>query len=116
MTAAAQTNEWIVTIFETSASGNKLTPVQQSSPDKGVAILVDPAQRFQTITGFGGSFTEASAHLLNKLSKGNREKILQAYFSRDGANYSLTRTHINSCDFSLRNSAYGLENNLRRPG
>lgn len=106
MTAAAQTNGLIVTIFETSASGNKLTPVQQSSPAKGVTILVNPARRFQTITGFGGSFTEASAHLLSKLSKDNREKILKAYFSREGANYSLTRTHINSCDFSLRNYAY----------
>lgn len=58
------------------------------------------------ITGFGGSFTEASAHLLNQLGKENRDKILEAYFGESGARYSLTRTHINSCDFSLGNYSY----------
>ena len=33
---------------------------------------------------------------------------MNAYFSEDGANYSLTRTHINSCDFSLKHYAYDL--------
>src|SRR5690606_34505812 len=40
------------------------------------------------------------------LSLANRNKILKAYFSEEGANYTLTRTHINSCDFSLSNYAY----------
>jgi len=40
------------------------------------------------------------------LGKENRKKIIDAYFSKDGANYSLTRTHMNSCDFSLRNYSY----------
>ena len=65
-----------------------------------------PEVKFQTITGFGGSFTESSAYLLNRLSKKNRDTILNAYFSEDGANYTLTRTHISSCDFSLNNYTY----------
>jgi glucosylceramidase len=44
--------------------------------------------------------------LLNKLGATNRKKILNAYFSEEGANYSLTRTHIASCDFSLNNYTY----------
>ena len=48
-------------------------------------------------------------HYLNKLSSANRDKILQAYFGEDGAKYSLTRTHINSCDFSLSNYAYAMK-------
>ena len=40
------------------------------------------------------------------MSKENRDKILKAYFSKEGANYSLTRTHISSCDFSLKNYTY----------
>ena len=67
---------------------------------------MDPTKEFQTITGFGGAFTESSAYLLNKLSKKNRDTILQAYFSKEGANYSLTRTHMNSCDFSLSHYSY----------
>lgn len=94
-------------VYETSASGNKLTKITafQSSDNKAV-ISLKPEQTLQTISGFGGAFTESSAYLLNQLSKENRNKILQAYFGKDGARYSLTRTHMNSCDFSLSNYSY----------
>jgi glucosylceramidase len=96
-----------VEVYETSQSGNKLTRLTVFSPaDSASAITIRPEQQFQTITGFGGSFTESSAYLLNKLSKKNRDTILQAYFGDDGARYSLTRTHISSCDFSLNNYTY----------
>ncbi|MEL6989202.1 MAG: glycoside hydrolase family 30 protein, partial [Bacteroidota bacterium] len=42
----------------------------------------------------------------NKLSKENRKKIIDAYFGPDGSRYSLTRTHMNSCDFSLSQYSY----------
>lgn len=96
-----------VQVFETSESGNKLTEIREfSKTDSLTVIKIIPEQKFQKITGFGGAFTESSAYLLNKLSKENRNKILQAYFSKDGANYSLTRTHMNSCDFSLSQYSY----------
>ncbi len=96
-----------VEAFETSASGNKLQPITESPADTAtVTIKLLPDQKFQTITGFGGSFTEASASLLNRLSKENRNKILEAYFGETGARYSLTRTHMNSCDFSLGQYSY----------
>ncbi|GAB4398236.1 MAG: glycoside hydrolase family 30 protein [Microscillaceae bacterium] len=99
--------EWKVEIYETSASGNKLTKIEEApAEDNAIKITLNPEEKFQTITGFGGAFTESSAYLLNKLSKKNREKILKAYFSEEGANYSLTRTHINSCDFSLGQYSY----------
>ena len=37
-----------------------------------------------------GAFTESSAYNLNKLSKEKRDEVLKAYFSKEGANYSLT--------------------------
>ena len=96
-----------VDVYETSASGNKLTAVQTiSEADTLEKITLFPEKELQTITGFGGAFTESSAYLLNRLSKKNRDTILQAYFSKDGANYSLTRTHMNSCDFSLSQYSY----------
>lgn len=103
-----------VTVYETSESGNALKEVNEfSDSENKVVIQLNPEEKFQTITGFGGSFTEASAHLLNKLSKENRKKILNAYFSENGANYSLTRTTIASCDFSLKNYTYSkIENDL----
>jgi glucosylceramidase len=96
-----------VEVVETSAAGNQLTSVPLSeSSEQAITIHLNPEIQYQTITGFGGSFTESSAYLLNQLSPANREKILKAYFTRAGANYSLTRTHMNSCDFSLRHYSY----------
>lgn len=94
-------------VFETSASGHKLEKITEfQTLENPVVVKILPEEKFQTITGFGGSFTEASAYLLNQLSKQNRDSILNAYFSSRGAAYSLTRTHINSCDFSLSNYSY----------
>jgi glucosylceramidase len=96
-----------VQIFETSESGNKLTELSEfPAMDSIVEISILPEEKFQEITGFGGSFTEASAFLLNQLSKENRELILKAYFGETGSRYSLTRTHMNSSDFSLGNYSY----------
>jgi len=94
-------------VFETSASGNKLTKLTEfTQEENSTTIKLIPDEEFQTITGFGGSFTEASAYLLNKLGAENRDKVLEAYFGESGAKYSLTRTHMNSCDFSLSNYSY----------
>jgi glucosylceramidase len=93
-------------------SGDRLTekqplPLLASRTAGSVAVSVDPAVRFQTIVGFGGAFTEAAAVTLEKMSEMNQKKILDAYFSKDhGLGYSLCRTHIQSCDFSLGNYAY----------
>lgn len=94
-------------VIETSASGNKLTEIKAfSKAEKSGTIELFPDSKFQKITGFGGSFTEASAYLVNQLSEDNRNRIMEAYFGEDGAKYSLTRTHMNSCDFSLGNYSY----------
>ena len=100
-------NELKIEVYETSARGNQLKNITVfPSSNVKATIRLFPEQKFQTITGFGGSFTESSAYLLNQLSKENRDKIVQAYFGENGAKYSLTRTHINSCDFSLSNYSY----------
>jgi glucosylceramidase len=106
--------EYSVEIIETSADEKKLSKIQPlETIENPVVITINPEVKFQTIEGIGGSFTESSAYLLNKLSEENRNKILHAYFSEDGANYSMTRTHIASCDFSLKNYTYApVENDL----
>ena len=102
-----QQNKLSVEVYETSINGNKLKKLTEfPSRNEVISIQLLPDNKYQTITGFGGSFTEASAYLLNQLSKKNRDLILEAYFGAEGAKYSLTRTHINSCDFSLSNYSY----------
>jgi len=96
-----------IEVYETSLAGNKLTRITDfTTKDNPSKITLNTEKKFQNITGFGGAFTESSAFLLNRLSKKNRDRVLQAYFSKDGANYSLTRTHMNSCDFSLNQYSY----------
>ena len=108
MASACTTPERLeVEVYETSAAGNQLNRlIDFSQSDEPVTIKLTPTEKFQTITGFGGSFTESTAYLLNQLSPENRNKILEAYFGETGAKYSLTRTHMNSCDFSLNQYSY----------
>ncbi|MBD3221603.1 glycosyl hydrolase family 30 [bacterium] len=96
-----------VDVYETSARGHQLTRVSEfERPPGAITLRLEPGRTYQTITGFGGSFTEASAHLLNQMGAENRDRILEAYFGDGGARYSLTRTHMNSCDFSLGHYSY----------
>ena len=107
MTVSCITNESKIEVYETSESGNKLALVTVfDSAENPTSISLDTTTELQTVTGFGGAFTESSAYLLNQLSKENRARILKAYFANEGARYSLTRTHMNSCDFSLNNYSY----------
>lgn len=107
MSSCSKEQDLQVEVYETSASGNKLSKITEfPKSDSLTVIKINSDQKFQKITGFGGAFTESSAYLLNQLSKKNRDTILEAYFSNDGANYSLCRTHMNSCDFSLSQYSY----------
>ena len=55
-----------IKVYETSESGNKLTQIKEFSKGENPSeIKLFPNEEFQTITGFGGAFTESSAYLLN---------------------------------------------------
>ncbi len=95
-------------------SNQKLAPLETleftklDEPDEHFpTLIIDPKKTFQTIEGFGGALTDASAETIYKLSKENQEKIFTAYFDKEkGIGYNLFRTHINSCDFSSESYAY----------
>ena len=69
-------------------------------------IKLNKNETRQEILGFGGAFTEASASVYNKLDTEKKGEIIKAYFGEQGNDYSMARTHINSCDFSLGNYSY----------
>ena len=101
-----------IQVFRTAKSTNdRLTEkspltFQTETPDLP-SVSVDSQHHFQTIEGFGGAFTEAAADTFYKMPPAVRAEILMAYFDLSSGNgYSLCRTHINSCDFSLGNYAY----------
>lgn len=70
------------------------------------SVDVEERVTYQEIEGFGGAFTEAAAFTLTKLPEAKQEEVIRAYFDPEIGNaYTLCRTHINSCDFSLGNYA-----------
>jgi glucosylceramidase len=77
-------------------------------PDENFpTIVIDPEKTFQTIIGFGGALTDASAETFYKLNKERQDKILKDYFDPNtGIGYTLCRTNINSCDFSSDSYTY----------
>jgi len=102
----------IIKIIETAKdNGNKLReiPVQERMPkDKkhhACTIRIDPSETFQQIEGFGAALTESAGYVLSLIPAEKRKEALDAHFSPDGSGYTLARTHMNSCDFSLGNWA-----------
>ncbi|MGC9344833.1 MAG: glycoside hydrolase family 30 protein [Bacteroidales bacterium] len=64
-------------------------------------VFIDPVNTFQEFIGIGASFTDAAAEVFAKLPEEKQQEFLSAYFdAEEGINYSFSRTHIASCDFS----------------
>lgn len=96
-----------VEVFQTTRQGARLSPVTPAVGGGGDhQLALDPKTTYQTLIGIGGAFTESSGQAISELSKGSRDKVIRAYFSPEGAHYSLTRTHIASCDFSVKSYTY----------
>ncbi|KAL3798024.1 hypothetical protein ACHAW5_002627 [Stephanodiscus triporus] len=58
------------------------------------------------ILGFGGAFTEAAAMNFWSLNEDGRDAVMDLLFGKEGLGYSLGRTHINSCDFSVKSYSF----------
>jgi glucosylceramidase len=58
------------------------------------------------MTGFGGAFTESAAYVWSQLNSKLQQEVIDAYFGPNGHHYTVCRTHINSCDFSLANFSF----------
>lgn len=75
--------------------------VPSATHDTEPRVVLDPNVKYQEIIGFGGSFTQSSADLVNQMDAENQNRIVKAYFdAEEGLGYRLGRMHINSCDFS----------------
>ncbi len=70
-------------------------------PAEGTIIEIQPGVVKQTLLGIGSSITEASAFVLAHLNRDERRTLLEKAFGQEGANFSLTRTHIGACDFCV---------------
>ena len=100
-------------IFVTSKNNSSkrisISTIEELSKDRGNTkskITIEPKNQRQEILGFGGSFTESSSSIYKELDENKKEEIIESYFGENGNKYSMARTHINSCDFSLGNYAH----------
>lgn len=76
-------------------------------PKLKMTLNVDPSKTMQSIIGFGGAFTEASAYNLLRINKEQRLNAIKAYFDPvDGLGYTIGRVAIHGCDFSLDSFLY----------
>ncbi len=92
-------------IISTSEAGDKLAQKEnvifvEGNPE-GTILEIFPRKTKQTIDGIGTSFTESSAFVLAHLQEEKRKEVMEKIFSEDGANFTLTRTHIGACDFTV---------------
>ena len=106
-------NSYNVDIYQTSEKGDNLSLVSKNyvksnqSETKNINLNIEPDKTFQKYIGFGASFTESSAWNLATLPIEKRKEVLNKLFSPHmGAGFTLTRTHINSCDYSNSHYSY----------
>jgi glucosylceramidase len=98
----------MIQLFETSKLGKRheeVIPKPVDTPHQDEIIIHDDFD--QTMQGFGGAFTEASAYNLSRIHKDVRKRLMKAYFDpEEGIGYSLGRISINSSDFGLSTYDY----------
>ena len=108
-----------ITKFETNLSKFKyLHNEGTKNIDKNIKniendlIIIYPEVTYQEIIGFGGAFTEAAGYCFSKLPQDRQNQFIDDYFSKEGNNYTLCRTHIGSCDFCLDTYSYSNNESL----
>lgn len=109
--------QYLADVYQTSQSGDNLALLTTLAPTADAALhqsnksqvhlQLEPDLTHQRYYGFGASFTESSAWNLATIPIEQRKQVLTRLFSpTDGAGFSLTRTHINSSDYSNNHYSY----------
>ncbi|GMF38935.1 unnamed protein product [Phytophthora fragariaefolia] len=96
-------------VFSTSKAGKRMafsTVDMETKANDAADYVIDTTTTYQSIIGFGGAFTDASAINLYLLDSGLQDILVDAYFGDDGLQYSLGRIPIGSTDFSLTIYSY----------
>lgn len=108
VTNSGKAQSWITTTDETSKLKKQDDLVFSSATNANQTIEVNPAQKFQTIEGFGFSLTGGSAQTILKLDKAKKEALLQELFSRkkDAIGLSYLRISIGASDLNEKVFSY----------
>lgn len=69
-------------------------------------LIIDSRKRYQTILGFGSSFTDSALLNVAHLPKELGDNIIKDYFSENGLEYTMARLPMAQSDFSTRFYTY----------
>ena len=97
--ASSQLRAWITT-GEERFNELDVQPWQTASGASRPGVEIDATQRFQTILGFGGAFTDASCYLFSRMEPAQRRQLMEELVGDQGLRLSLGRTCIGSSDYS----------------
>ncbi|GAB9477345.1 putative glucosylceramidase 3 [Globisporangium polare] len=93
-----------VGVYRTSKAGDRLAystlSINTPGSTQDVEFTLNLNLLYQQVIGFGGAFTDAAAINVYKLTPALQQKVVDAYYSDTGLQYSLGRIPIASSDFS----------------
>jgi glucosylceramidase len=100
-----QVQAWI------TSGQDRLKKIDVSSwePDSATThdtVVIDVSQRFQSILGFGGAFTDASCYLFSRMESQQRTRLLEEFFGQNSLRFSVGRACIGSSDYSRNAYSY----------
>ena len=106
-----RTERGTVTVFESDRGGKRMESRTVSFGNDlpgpiSHTVQVNRQESFQEIIGFGGSWSDAAAIGLGRLSPALRTAALRSYYSPEGIEYSTARVVISGSDFSTRPYTY----------
>jgi glucosylceramidase len=108
--AATSANVWLTTA-DASAKLAQQASVTFGTPGSGSVITINPNITYQSVLGFGGSMTDASA--FNIWNSPSRSSIMNNLFGSSGISLSFLRQPIGAADFST--SFYSLDDGSADP-
>ncbi|XP_065292508.2 lysosomal acid glucosylceramidase-like isoform X3 [Dermacentor albipictus] len=71
-----------------------------------VVLVINEKERYQSIFGFGGAFTDAVGINLKNLPHKMQDDVIKSYHSKEGLEYTIGRIPMASTDFSVRKYTY----------
>ncbi|XP_046473386.1 lysosomal acid glucosylceramidase-like [Neodiprion pinetum] len=96
--------------YTSSQDGLRLEKTQGDFVKEWTADLnsfqIDPDTTYQSIEGFGGTFSDAAILNIKTLSSDTQENLMRSYFTTAGSNYYFARVPIGSTDSSIRPYTY----------
>jgi len=75
-------------------------------PGAANSIAFDSSRKYQTMLGFGASFTDASCYMFDQLAPTDRERLFTELFDTSGMGFSVGRICMGSSDYATKMYSY----------